>query len=123
VALDLFLDNCANSDLLADLLRQAGHHVVRAHEMGMTRTPDRFVLDYAASNRLTVVTKNPADFQALHDHGNPHYGILGVHQDNDPSRDMSDREIAKAIANVENAATSGGDQIPGNFFDLNQWRY
>jgi molybdopterin biosynthesis enzyme len=29
VSLNLYLDDCSNSDLLADLLRQAGHRVVR----------------------------------------------------------------------------------------------
>ena len=35
---------------------------------------------------LTIITKNPADFKALHDLDQRHSGILAVYQDNDPSR-------------------------------------
>lgn len=80
-------------------------------------------LAFAAQHNLTIITKNPSDFQDLHDLDPHHSGILAVYQDNDPSRDMSDAEIVKAISNLEAAAQSGGDPIPGKFHSLNDWRY
>ena len=44
---------------------------------------------------------NPADFKALHDMNSRHAGILAVYQDNDPSRDMSNTDIVRAIRNIE----------------------
>jgi Domain of unknown function (DUF5615) len=89
----------------------------------MTGEDDEVHLQFAATNGLTLITKNPADFEALHDTNNQHSGILAVYQDNDFSRDMSAQEIARAIANLEQAAHGAGDPIPGNFHILNNWRF
>ena len=37
-----------------------------------------------------------------------HSGIFAVYQDNDPSRDMSNADIVRAIRNLEEAAQRGG---------------
>jgi hypothetical protein len=85
---------------------------------------DHIHFSYAMENELTIITKNPADLCVLHQAAEPsHSGIFGVYQDNDASRDMSDAEIVRAIANVETAAEQGGDPITGHFFILNEWRY
>jgi Domain of unknown function (DUF5615) len=125
VALNLYLDDCSNSGLLADLLQRAGHHVVRPTDAGvdLTGEDDEVHFRFAAANGLTIITKNPADFEALHDWDQGHFGILAVYQDNDLSRDMSDAEIVKAISNLEQAVHSGGDPIQGKFHSLNDWRY
>jgi len=111
VALNLYLDDCSNSGLLADLLQQAGHRVVRPTDadVGLDGEDDQVHLAFAAANSLTIVTKNPGDFLELHETGQGHSGILAVYQDNDATRDMSDTEIVKAITNLEEAAQSGGD--------------
>ena len=83
MGLNLYLDDCANSDLL--------------------------------------ITKNPRDFRALHNQDQNHPGILGIYQDNDPSRDMSDADVVAAIANIEDAVQHGY-QIAGEFHNLNAWR-
>jgi hypothetical protein len=83
---------------------------------------DHVHFGFAAAHRLTLITKNPADFKALHDLNPRHFGILAIYQDNDPSRDMSAAEIVRAIANLEQAAQSGGDPIQGMFHNLNLWR-
>lgn len=121
--LSLYLDDCSNSDLLADLLRQAGHHVTRPADSGLQGADDDEHLAYAAANGFAVITKNPSDFQNLHDVDPGHAGILAVYQDNDPLRDMSDAEIVKAIANLQAAAQLGGEPIAGRFHSLNDWRY
>jgi len=122
VALGLYLDNCANSDLL----RKAGHRVVRPTDPGvdMDGANDDAHFAYARDNALVIITKNPADILPLHEGAAPqHPGIFGVYQDNDPSRDLSNAAIVRAIANVEAASGQGGDPIPGHFFVLNEWRY
>ena len=125
MSLNVYLDDCSNSDLLADLLRQSGHRVVRPTDaaVGLEGEDDEVQLAFAAAHGLTIITKNPSDFQHLHDLDSHHAGILAVYQDNDPSRDMSDPEIVKAIGNLESAVQSGGEPIAGRFHSLNNWRY
>ena len=88
MALNLYLDDCSNSDLLTDLLRQAGHRVVRPTDdaVGLDGEDDQVHFGFAAAHGLAIITKNPADFKALHDLDQRHSDILAVYQDNDPSR-------------------------------------
>ena len=125
MALNLYLDDCSNSDLLADLLRQAGHRVARPtdDEVGLDGEEDEVHFGFAAAHGLAIITKNPGDFKALHELDQRHSGILGVYQDNDPSRDMTHAEIVRAIKNLEEAAQQGGAPIHGEFHTLNDWRY
>ena len=123
MALNLYLDDCSNSDLLADLLRRAGHRVVRPTDegIGMEGEDDPVHLGFAAAHGLTIITKNPADFKALHDLDPRHPGILAVYQDNDP-RDMSNADVVRAVRNLEEAVQQGGPPISGGFHTLNDWR-
>ncbi len=126
MALNLYLDDCSNSDLLADLLRKAGHWVVRPTDpnVGLDGADDADHFAFATANGLSIITKNPAHFYSFHEATAPdHAGILGVYQDNDAFRDMSDAEIVRAIANIELAAQQGGEALPGHFFVVNEWRY
>jgi hypothetical protein len=125
VALNLYLDDCSNSDVLADLLRQAGHRVVRPTDegVGLDGEDDHIHFVFAAANGLTIITKNPGDFEALHELNQQHFGILVVHQDNDSSRDMRPADIVRAIRNLEQAVQLGGPPIQGGLHSLNDWRY
>jgi hypothetical protein len=125
VALNLYLDDCSNSDLLAELLRQAGHRVARPTDdaVGLYGEDDQVHFGFAAAHGLTIITKNPADFKALHDLDQRHSGILGVSQDNVPWRDMSNADIVRAVRNLEEAVQQGGPPIQGEFHTLNDWRY
>ena len=125
MSLSLYLDDCSNSDLLADLLRQTGHKVVRPTDsnVDLEGEDDDVHFLFAAKHDFTVITKNPSDFQHLHDLDSNHSGILAVYLDNDPLRDMSDAEIVKAIQNLEAAAQNGGEPVQGRFHSLNNWRY
>jgi len=84
---------------------------------------DQVHFGFAAAHGLAIITKNPADFKALHDLDQRHSGILALYQDNDPSRDMSNADIVRAIRNLEEAAQQGGAPIRGEFHTLNDWRY
>jgi hypothetical protein len=52
---------------------------------------------------------------SAHDLDQRHSGIFGVYQDNDPSRDMSNADVVRAIRNLEEAARQGGPSIPAEF--------
>ena len=121
MALNLYLDDCANSDLLAQLLARAGHTVVRPADAGTAGETDEVHFRHAQGHGLVLITKNPRDFRALHNQDQNHSGIFAVYQDNDPSRDMSPAEIVAAVANIE-AAIPYGYQIAGEFHNLNAWR-
>ncbi len=121
MALKLYLDDCADSNLLADLLHQAGHTVMRPRNSGLTGRDDDVHLAYAVQHGLVLITKNPQDFRVLHNQNPNHPGIFGVYQDNDPSRDMSDAESVAAIGRIE-AAVPHGYSIAGEFHILNDWR-
>lgn len=119
MALNLYLDDCANSDLLADLLTRAGHTVVRPEDAGIAWADDDVHFAYAATNGLILITKDPDDFQALHLASPTHPGIFAVYQNNDVTRDMKDWDIVAAIARIEAAV---GYPIAGEFHNLNAWR-
>ncbi len=119
MSLKIYLDDCAAAKKLVNLLRQAGHQVVTPTEAGISAQPDEVHLRYAAQHGLVLLTKNPRDFGELHKACQEHLGIFAVYQDNDPNRDMSNGDIVKAIANLENAAIT----FPGSFQVLNAWRY
>jgi hypothetical protein len=121
VALNLYLDDCADSNLLVQLLCQAGHTVVRPRDAGTTGSDDEVHLDYAVRHGLILVTKDPDDFRLLHQHNPTHQGIFGIYQDNDVSRDMSDAEIVAAIGRIE-ATVPHGYPLAGEFHVLNDWR-
>jgi hypothetical protein len=79
----------------------------------------RFHLHYAIENDLVLLTKNPDDFLELHQNNPQHAGILVVYQDNDPNRDMSHADIARAISTLEQAGVALRDFC----HVLNAWRY
>ena len=60
MALNLYLDDCSNSDLLADLLRQAGHRVVRPTDegIGLEGEDDPVHLGFAAAHGLRSSTRS-----------------------------------------------------------------
>jgi hypothetical protein len=71
---------------------------------------------------LALLTKDHDDFLDLHDliqakHGR-HAGILEVRADNDPARDMKDRDIVRSIANLDAAQVPIENEIQ----ILNHWR-
>jgi predicted nuclease of predicted toxin-antitoxin system len=121
VALNLYLDDCANSNLLARLLREAGHSVVRPDEAGISGADDEVHLDYAIQHGLILITKDPDDFQLLHDQNPNHHGIFGIYQDNIYGKDMTDADIVAAIGRIE-AAVPLGYPLGGVFHVLNDWR-
>lgn len=119
MSLKIYLDDCANSRDLIRVLRAAGHDVVIPADVGLTGARDPAHFAHAAAAGLVLLTKNPRDFAVLHQADSNHAGIVVVYQDNDPTRDMTPAEIARALANLVNA----GGELRGTYNILNAWRY
>jgi predicted nuclease of predicted toxin-antitoxin system len=123
VPLSLYLDDCAYSHTLADLLREGGHRVIVPADVGLGGADDDVHLRHATENRLILVTKNPADFLDLHEQtAGSHAGVLAIYQDNDVTRDMPDTEIAGVITFLEAFFGQHNLAFAGNFHVVNQWR-
>ena len=120
MSLRLYLDDCAYSKLLLQILQAPPqrHTVAIPEEAGLRGAPDPEHFAYARAHSMILVTKNPDDFEALHRQQPDYPGIFAIYQDND-SRDMSYAEIAQAIANIVAAEVP----ITGTFHTLNRWRY
>jgi hypothetical protein len=101
---------------------KAGHQVTIPADAGIPGVSDSRHLMYAVQQELVLLTRNHDDFEDLHElvqvTGGTHPGLLVVRLDNDPSRDMKDRDIVRAIANLEQA----GVAVANEFHILNHWR-
>jgi predicted nuclease of predicted toxin-antitoxin system len=115
----IYLDDCAYAKELVRLLENAGHQVTTPRQAETTGKDDAAHFRYAIANGLILLTKNPDDFLELHQQSSQHPGILLVYQDNDRDRDMSQADIVRAIANLEQAKVA----IAGSCHILNAWRY
>src|SRR5438128_2261958 len=105
--MNLYLDDNSCKGLLAALLRKAGHTVVVPGDVGCAGASDPRHFLHAVRTDFVMLTRDYEDFLELHDlteavHGD-HPGILAVRSDNDARRDMKDRDIVRAIGNVERA--------------------
>jgi hypothetical protein len=120
--MDIYLDDCADADLLVVFLTNAGHRVETLRSAGISGHPDPEHLEYAAQQGLTLITKNPDDFGILHNdwraQGRIHSGVLLIYQDNNLGKDMDPRDIVCAIGNL----IASGLPIVNEVHTLNHWR-
>lgn len=118
----LYLDDNASKGLLATLLRKAGHSTVVPSDVGRVGVSDPQHLMHAAKAQFVLLTRDYEDFLDLHDlvqvTQGQHPGIVAIRSDNDPTRDMKDRDIVRAIGKLERA----GVPIANEFHVLNHWR-
>ncbi|MFN6009386.1 MAG: DUF5615 family PIN-like protein [Microcystis sp.] len=101
------------------MLTVAGHDVITVNEVGLSGQPDSVVLNYARQNNRILLTRNCRDFEALHQENPRHPGVLAIYENRDYSKNLSRREIVKAIVNLETANIPLANQI----ISLNQWNY
>ena len=120
--MNLYLDDDSAKALLATLLRKAGHPVEIPADAGMVGAADPRHLTHAARQEYVLLTRNHDGFEDLHVlvqvTGGQHPGLLVIRSDNDPTRDMKDRDIVRAIANLEKS----GVPILNELHVLNHWR-
>lgn len=119
MSLKLLIDEDSQDRLLVKLLREAAHDVITVNEAGLTSQPDKVVFDYAKANNRVLLTYNCDDFEALHEANPTHSGILAIYRGSNRSKNMSFKDIVKAIANIETTEISLNNQ----FISLNQWIY
>src|SRR4051794_15454112 len=103
----LYLDEDIASALLTQLLRAAGHDVQRPADVGLMGKHDAVQLRQAVHENRPCMTLNYEDFEELHllvlEAGGHHPGIMVVRRDNDPRRNLSPRDVVRAVRNLESA--------------------
>jgi hypothetical protein len=118
----LYLDDDSVRPLLVQLLRKAAHDVQIPAEVGMDGKPDPVHLTHAIRENRVCLTRNYRDFDHLHSLAmqaqGHHPGILVVRRDDDPRRNMSPRDVVRAIHNLEMA----GIPIADEYVILNAWQ-
>lgn len=121
MGLRLYLDECIDSRRLKQMLMAAGHDVQSPGDVipPLMGADDSTHLAYAKSDRRVFLTFNALDFKFLHDQDPDHPGILVVHQDNHPSKDMTYADIVAALANLEGT----GVEIACGFWVLNAYQW
>jgi Domain of unknown function (DUF5615) len=120
--LNLYLDDDSSKSALVARLKKEGHQVVVPADASLSGAADPRHLLYAVEHDLVLLTRNHDDFQDLHllvqATRGLHRGILVIRSDNDPTRDMKDFEIVRAIRNLEQSGAPKANE----FHILNQWR-
>ena len=104
------------------LLRKAGHQVTVPADVNLSGVSDPRHLFHAVQHELVLLTRNHDDFEDLHNlilvTGGQHPGILVIRLDNDPTRDLKERDVVRAMTNLERAGVS----IANDLHILNHWR-
>ena len=113
--LRLYVDEDTASFQLITRLRAAGHVVIEPLR-GMA---DVRCWRHAQAEHAVVLTTNARDFVALAGKG-AHHGLLLVYRENDPTRDMTAKDIASAIDRV---AETYPDGIAAQVLTLNGFRW
>jgi predicted nuclease of predicted toxin-antitoxin system len=117
--LRLLVDEDSQARTLVRMWVAAGHDVLTADAAGLRSLADEEVLGRAVEEGRVLLTRNCGDFVRLSAATPSHFGILGVYQDADPSKDMSWNAIVRAVGNVEAA----GVPLRGEFVALNAWHW
>src|SRR5262245_3691242 len=118
----LYLDDDIASALLVQLLHKAGHDVQVPSDVGMAGEADPLHLAQAIKEDRVLLTRNYGDFEDLHllvlTAQGHHPGILVVRRDDDPKRNLSPKDIVRAIHNLLAAKIPLADQ----YHILNHWQ-
>ena len=92
----LYLDDDLDGNVLIGLLQHAGHEVVSPRAVGTRGVAD---------HDLVLLTANAKDFLALHaqwqQDGQEHAGMLLIYRENNPQRDMTFQEVARAVSRCD----------------------
>lgn len=122
IQLQLYLDDCAYSKELQRLLVEAGCDVQIPVDVQLVGADDPAHFDHAPAAGRVLITKNPADFKALHDQNQDHRGVVAIYQDNSP-RDMAPADIVHALENAARILAATGQSLEGTFINLNEWQF
>ena len=118
MGLRLLLDEDIQARPLVSRLLKAGHDVATVSGADLRTAVDEAVLARATALGRALLTRNGADFFALHSRSADHAGVIAVYQDGDPTRDMSWADIERALGKLEGT----GLDLRGRFVELNRYR-
>lgn len=117
----LLIDEDTKANILLARLRQAGHDIVSTQDLGKDAASDPEIFELAKSLGRVVLTKNVEDYFELHvqhqDKG--HSGVLAIYESHETAKDMSYKDIAQAIGNIE----ASGINLANDFQALNAWNW
>ncbi len=120
--MNLYLDEDTANRRLVTLLSNAGHSTAVPTDARLSGASDARHLIYTIQRSLVLMTRNHDDFFDLHEMvltaQGMHPGILIIRLDNDPTRDMTPRQIVTAIGHLE----STGIPLANQAYILNHWR-
>lgn len=121
MSLSLYLDDCAFSYRLRQLLVDAGHvvQILAEVEPPLTGRADALHFAHVRATSQILLTYNPADFERLHSRYPDHPGIFAVYLDNNPGRDMTYSDVVRAIGNLQQLGLS----LAGGFWVLNAYQW
>ena len=118
----IYFDDNSASPLLATLLGNAVHDVQLPRHSGLIGKDDAEHFRFAIIEDRVCITQDHDDFKNLHklviDSGGHHPGVLVVHRDNNPKRDMTYGDIVRAIRK----SMAAGLPVLDDYKVLNQWR-
>jgi predicted nuclease of predicted toxin-antitoxin system len=118
----IYVDDNSVKASLVHSLRHAGHQISVPADLGLGGATDARHLAACAPHAAAILTRDHDDYLDSHDlvraTGGRHEGILIVRMDNDPNRDMKDRDIVRALGNLLAASVP----IENEFHILNYWR-
>lgn len=112
-------DDDVDDDHLISVALREGHRLLSPRGIGLRGVADAVHLREAVSRKVPILSRNYRDFPDLHDLvvavGGSHHGVILIRRDNDPTRDMSHLQIARALTRLEKTMpdlTSVGDIKP-----------
>src|SRR5262249_1972064 len=118
----LYLDEDTASALLPSLLRNAGHDVQVPADVGLSSRHDAAQLLHSIREDRVFLSRNYRDFENLHllvlGSSGHHPGIMVVRRDDDPRRNLSPRDVVRAIRNL----IAAGVPIADEYHIQNHWR-
>lgn len=114
----ILVDEDSQARKQMDVLRGAGHDVVSIAELDRNGSLDSEVFALARSSQWVLLTHNVADFHALALAHADHCGVIAIHRDGDPRKNMTHQDIGRAVSKLE----ASGMPIHGQFHVLNHWR-
>jgi predicted nuclease of predicted toxin-antitoxin system len=118
----LYLDHDTAAALLDQTLRRAGHEVQIPVDAGLAGQPDPVHLRQAIHDNRVLLSRDHRDFVLLHallgEARGHHPGILVIRRDNDPRRNMTPRDVVRALRNLEAASVP----IANEYIVLNAWQ-
>ncbi len=117
----LLVDEDTKANILLARLRQAGHDIVSTQDLGKDSASDPDIFELAKSLGRVMLTKNVEDYFDLHikHMESGHSGVLVIYESNEPGKDMSYKDIAQAIANIEASRIN----LANDFQSLNVWNW